>query len=1500
MRRMPETDPTNTDGAHARRRKRLRRRCIRAVFVILLVVIFAGGLILTRSPLTGALVLPALEKKLGGRAVADSVVIGLDGSITLHNAKIRVPGIDGPAADVFDVKRLRADIGWPSLLSGNPVVRNLILTEPVIRVSQSCDDATVNIASLKLPNTAPSSSVIPLITVERGAIELGEHTHGAYTPLKRIDIDGRMRPTLESGAYVINLSQMKKPDGAATPSAPAAPAGFDLRGVLSDKQVSLTLRGLTLDDWRPESVPSPVRGIFALLDMKGEIAETTFDYVFAGGLQASIALKDVSLNLPVNEGGGIVDPGNADEAPLMRMHNVDGVVSFDGTGVHASGTGQLEDLPYKLDLAYTGVAVDSPFTVVLTSNDYQIGENPQIVRFAPPVVRERLATFSNPTGTVNSVIKFTRGSPVAGKAAAVKLEGRLNFRDTTAAFDKFPYRFHNMSGAVRFDDERIDILEVKGTAPSGATISAKGEIYPPNSQPTVKVDVHVDNVPIDETLKEAMGPGRRRILDAIFNEESHTQLLAEGLIHPPGSPPPANNPNAPEFALGGRATIDVTVLREPGPGSNWHEVIDVKLARAGIIPEPFPFPILADDVAISIRDNTARVVGGTYRGLRGGTATVEAETDLSKLKIPDAEVVPKIDITATAIPVDDLLVRATPGRRPDQTTDRRRPSGPVSGLSAREVLQPLHIDGLVNCRAKIDQLADGSLGYDVRVDVPSVIARAKSSGTDGPPFVMEHTTGTIRVTQDALEVDLRCNAGPLVASTASPAAEPPGTLTGTAKIDLTRGDRQASTPASRAVDVRVDGKGLDLTSPVEEVIGIFSRPTAVEVAALRGKHNPSGQVDVGVSVTQSPARPAAAGSPASPAPIAVRVDVTGGQNLAIDAADGRMGLDRAKGTARVLNTGHTRVEFDDFGGPLTFNGAPCGVISVAGGLDLSPGPEARSEPLDVELLGAAFESPVTAWVVNKKLGPGLQRAFATGKPRGLYNAAVQVTPTGPALAGATSADTNRWRVEGSIEPRSVVFTSAGSEVRFDDMTGRIEFNEGAGKFVTLSGRAPTWSWSADGSWVMETPATPAVEVTLGLDSQGLGQDLRAVLPDALLSALDEIQLQVDGPVHVPATLVRWTPSDDPARASVAAQGRISLSQARLHAGLPLTNASGSIDFAVDRRPGEPEARFDLNAALDSFEASGIAMTAGRAKVVGGEKPGEVLLPLITADCHLGRMTGQARVKTSPDGAGAVPAAPAVPAIASASESAAATTPPKTPRRYEAEISMAGVQFGPLLRDIAESSKDASPEAPGAADQLEKPAHPEDPTARGTLDAQISLAGLVGRDDSRRGRGEARIYGGQVVNYPLLMRLIRVSNLQLPINDTVELARASFFLEGGTVTFEDVSVASGSVEILGFGTVQWPALDADLRFNSRSIRRVPVLSDVLESVRDELISTSVTGKLSDPEVKAIGFQGTRALLSRIFGSGQTDQDRRLDEIQERAERERRRARAASGSPARDGE
>ncbi len=141
---------------------------------------------------------------------------------------------------------------------------------------------------------------------------------------------------------------------------------------------------------------------------------------------------------------------------------------------------------------------------------------------------------------------------------------------------------------------------------------------------------------------------------------------------------------------------------------------------------------------------------------------------------------------------------------------------------------------------------------------------------------------------------------------------------------------------------------------------------------------------------------------------------------------------------------------------------------------------------------------------------------------------------------------------------------------------------------------------------------------------------------------------------------------------------------------------------------------------------------------------------------------------------------------------------------------------------------------------------------------------MGDAATRQGRGSLRIHGGDVVRMPLVLGLVQMSNFQIPSDDGLDYLQSRFHISGSKLTFEQIAMLSRSVSITGAGTITWPAMALDLKFNSRSASRLPLWTDLMEALRNELVTATVGGTLSKPTVSAEPLHTTRRLLGSIFG------------------------------------
>jgi len=1405
-----------TPSTHPRRRKRLRRTLLSLALII---GVFFATFFIARPFFTRRIVLAQLSSLTGGEAQAQRVSLGPDGVLTIEKGVIRAPGVPGVGGVIFSVDRLEAVVEWRSILAGNPVIKSVLLESPVARISQSVDDGSINLAALTPAkgSGAVRPAVIPRIVVNAGAIEMGEHitapaahapTDPPFVVLRRIPVAGQVEQAKdETGGMTVSFQQLG-PDGQPMPDRGA----LQVTGRVSSDAVTLNLGEVSLTSWPEHQVPRPIREAFRQLALDGVIKGAELTYEFDGGVEARAELAGVGVTLPVEVRPGEDPDGNpipipeSDKGKRLRLERVTGRVTLTPLGLEAKMTGMLGDLPYEVDFHSTGQTADAPFTCTIRSKNVTLSQKPEVLKFAPGVVRRRMEQFSDPTGVFDAEVTISRAAPTTSGPGAVSVAGGIDFRGTTAAFERFPYRFYNLTGRVDFDDTRVTIRRIDGDAPGGARVTATGTIEPPNDEADVKIDVRVTGLPIDKTLRDAMST-RGRLIEELFNLPAYERLVARGLITPPSDAARAT-PDKPLFELGGSAEVHAVVWRDPGPGANnWHDRVTISLAQVGVLPERVPYPMIAKGVTILKEDALATVQGGTFQGLRGGAATIVARADMDRLADPNTPFVPEIEIDAENVPVDALLLAAIP-------TTARAGDRPIG-----DVLADLRPQGSGTIQARVGPAAPPAKPDDVDY---RVLFESRAL-TLSPPSPASEASARVTLSQGQATVEVT----PLTVD-----ADITGVLTAAGDNAPTEGNdvhavvrvRRPDTDASPTAELDTTIAALNAAHTIEDFARPFSADAAAKLDALRAERQPAGIVDATIKLIAPPE-----------APVRVTAGATSLRNASFLAADGRLSVTSTKGGVAIDQNGDLleRVTFSGLEASVTFNDAPPAALLVDGSCAGDAAP--LGTPLSIQLLGGRFESPLVRVIAGRAAPTRLAAFFRDNDVRGLFDLRLRMTP------GAES----RWQAEGEILPRSLTARFGETDVEFPTCDGRIEFSPGIGRVKDFTLAAPTWSATAQGAWLTHEDGAVALSAQATLSAQSLTPDLHAVVPEGLREVMKDLAVRCEGAILTQPTAVNLTYSPDGQLQALRVAGRADLARFALDTGVLIEDAAGTLDFEVDRPAPDRPLAFTISGIFDRATVSGVKVTNARTRIIG-TPGGDVLIPMFSADCHAGRLAGEATVRPNP-------------------------APNAGPNRvFEVSARASGVRLASVLADYAAKTPGAAPVATSDAD-----------ASRGLLDAAVSLTGTINEPATRRGRGTASVGGGRVVNFPLVVALIRISNLDLPIAESLDYASAEFFIQGNYVNFEELSVFSPSVQIFGFGTVQWPGLELDLRFRPKARRRIPLVTGMLEGIRNELIAVRVEGTLAEPELALTTLSGTSRFIGRLFGESPSEQQQRLDRIEQQA-------------------
>lgn len=1405
--------------------RRRRRRGLLALLLLLAALLLP--VVLTRSALVKAVILPRIGSRLGAEVSATRLVIEPDARIVATGVEIRLPGLDGRAGQLLTAKRVEIASSWGALLSGSGAFREMVLTQPLVRVSRDTRSGSINLGELRVPaSDGRPLTAAPRIIVREGTIELGEHTGTDYALLRTLRVEGSTRPTAaaEGAGYELAFTEgaVSDPQG----------RGLGLTGRVSPEGITLTLSGLELGQWQPEHIPGAFRGVFELMRIEGGIPSASMSVAADGTARGRVTLDGVSLNLPFDAEGHPADP--ADPADLVRLRDVTGWVDVTDAGAVASLKGMLGDLPSTVLLRYGGLRDDSGFRCDISTKGFALRSDPEILPLVPAIVVKRLNEFSNPTATVDAVVAVERGAPTASGPGEIRVFGELTFRDGTAAFRDFPYTFAQLTGLARFDEEKIEIVRVDGVAETGARLHAEGTIAPPLPGAGVDLRIVVEGVPIDDALLDALGEQRRGIVEALCSREQDQRLRQRGLVHDPG----AEGAGTP-FALGGVASVEIHVQRAVGEEAEYTEQIRVRLPVVGLVPEPFPLPIVAKDLEIEIVEREARLVAGTFAGLSGGRAEIEATVDLNQ---PDERGV-RLTIRAEDVPTDELLLAALP-RGLDETAGPRSPSA---------VVRRLGIAGVVDCSAVIGPRAGGDLGYDIEVGFDGISASpAHDPGLASGALDLQGVEGRLRVSERELGLAVTSRArarGSEVAPGGTPAAPDSGSLAIDARMQL-EGE-------GRPFTLEVDADLSDVAVALEDLVSVIAPEMAGRLAEVRRQRRPAG----GVRLLAHAAGDAAGDGEVS----RLDIEVYGCEGLAFDAEPGRMMVTSGAGQMGFSALSPETAVFDGWAAEVMLDGG------VAGGVELSGrAPVGRAwgegDELRLGARGAVLESPLVRRAAMGGLPAKVGAAMEASAIEGVIDADLLVRGGG----GSESP-----RVTGTIRPRRCELTIAGQRVSMASMRGEIVLDETGGTFDDCRAEGRGWWAEVAGAWVGAGGGSVLLDCAVrGASESGLVPEVRALLPAGLRGALEAVSIDADGPIAAEGVSFRTSLGEGEGSAYTAS-GRVVFAGVSADVGVKVTGATGYLDFEGKNEPGAALGNFGIGVIVDSAQAAGIHLRDGMLRVTTDPFGGTVLVPVILADAYGGRASGSAVVRAAGDGRST----------------------------YDAEFRLSGVPLGELLADWEHAAGIERAAASDAAAPARPSAESRGMVDAGlTLTGVAGPAGTRrGRGMILVGGGEHTEVLRLPLLLPLIevSNLQVPGNDPLDFGEAVfylDGDRVVFERVG-------VFARSVEIFGYGQMTLPGLDLDLRFNSRAAEAERLPMISGLVERFRDELITTRVRGTAKDPEVSAEQFTGTRRLLAGVTGREPSPEERRMQQIErlsrESAHREWRLPRrgGSSSSPGR---
>jgi hypothetical protein len=468
--------------------------------------------------------------------------------------------------------------------------------------------------------------------------------------------------------------------------------------------------------------------------------------------------------------------------------------------------------------------------------------------------------------------------------------------------------------------------------------------------------------------------------------------------------------------------------------------------------------------------------------------------------------------------------------------------------------------------------------------------------------------------------------------------------------------------------------------------------------------------------------------------------------------------------------------------------------------------------------GLRFEDPVLDLLPPGHAAlPRLHELFAAHEPRGTFDARIDFHDV---PAGASD-----YLLE--IEPADLRFVLRGQDIALTGMEGRLLIDPEAIRVQDMRALLPDGSLRADA--VMIVGPDTLLETQFDVSGAGIGPDVRAVLPEGVLRALDGLELA--GRYAMKGATLRWRPGAT-TQPVLAFQAAIDLEDATAQAGVAVTDMTGQLHVQVALMPGQTLPAVHLR--LDAPQLRAAERLIHQVQLAATNPPpyDTLMIDDLRGLCYGGVVTGHGQIVLVDDHAFRF----------SLSLQDAAYSPFITPAEEGQWLRRHAIQEavdGPVLR-----------RASGSA----------------LLSASLDVEGVPGRPGDRLGRGELWIRDAHLVRTPLAMALLHIVNLNFPGSQGFDRVAASFLIEGDIVHIDRFSLEAPTVEMVGNGRMRYSDQALDLHLYSRNPAGLNLgpLTELFNLFKDELLSVHVTGTLDQPQTDTRMLTGVSGTLEDIFG------------------------------------
>lgn len=420
-----------------------------------------------------------LRERFQGEVTVGQAGYVFPSGFRLTNLCVSRPSARG-GGTLFQVKALSVDISVLALLRGRVAVDELLLVEPEVRVTKE------DLADLKQAQAAEPGEPLGRIVIRGGRLAAGK------------DVLFEGSPERELSDVRIEFSQERRLSSGYTFEGEAKSALWgrcDLEGTLDLGGRRLdargVARGINIDSRLRELLPKEHQKYADALDrydLHG-VVDLSLEATMSWGEAPSLALRAVA---------DLRDCTAAWERFPLRCTDIRGKVVFDGANLYYQ---DLTGRAGPATITLSGQTTREKIEVRLVGRGRPLDK--ELYNAAPDTLKRVWERCGIESGFVNVDYQSTWWRADQRYEASIRSE----VRDVRAVYSLFPYPLGEVAGSVRWENGVAYIDSLRGRR-GHARVQVRGQVTDAGVPDLV---IEASDVPFDETLRDALTPGWKKI-----------------------------------------------------------------------------------------------------------------------------------------------------------------------------------------------------------------------------------------------------------------------------------------------------------------------------------------------------------------------------------------------------------------------------------------------------------------------------------------------------------------------------------------------------------------------------------------------------------------------------------------------------------------------------------------------------------------------------------------------------------------------------------------------------------------------------------------------------------------------------------------------------------------------------------------------------------------------------------------------------------------------------